>query len=183
MTMDGMGYDLAIKYAPSGGPDVFESGGKEEFPKKTRRFRIPLKKNTKMPHTQKHPWDERYLCLHLLVMFMVKLVGKYTSFMDPVGYATSSHRKPSKLRSLLMSFSHLVPVLSVGSEYPNEFRAQKPSPETNNGTPKDRPKLKPQRKGVNVLKHEASIFRGTVNLTNSLVLMRVLGLTGNINPI
>ena len=40
MTMDGMGYDLAIKYAPSGGPDVFESGGKEEFPKKTRRFRI-----------------------------------------------------------------------------------------------------------------------------------------------
>ena len=48
MTMDGMGYDLAINMHLQEVP-MSSNRGKEEF-QKTRRLRIPLKKNTKMPH-------------------------------------------------------------------------------------------------------------------------------------
>jgi len=46
--MDGMGYDLAINMHLQEVP-MSSNRGKEEF-QKTRRLRIPLKKNTKMPH-------------------------------------------------------------------------------------------------------------------------------------
>ena len=70
MTMDGMGYDLAINMHLQEVP-MSSNRGKEEF-QKTRRLRNSIKEKH-----QNAPWDEQYLCLHVLVMFMVKLVGKW----------------------------------------------------------------------------------------------------------